>query len=112
MAAKKTNQVRKFPLPTPHDYEVIKSPVVTEKSMKIMQTKSAIVLKCDENANATEIKKAFEAIFNKKVARVNTVRVSARAKKLGRFEGTVPGYKKAFIKLAEGETLDLFEESK
>lgn len=108
----KTTVVRKFPLPTTHDYEVIKTPLVTEKSMASMQSGNKIVLKVAVDANATEIKKAFEAIFNKKVDRVNTVNVRAKDKKLGRFEGSVSAYKKAIIKLAEGETLNLFEEEK
>ena len=108
----KTTVVRKFPLPTTHDYEVIKTPLVTEKSMASMQSGNKIVLKVAVDANATEIKKAFEAIFNKKVDRVSTVNVRAKDKKLGRFEGSVSAYKKAIIKLAEGETLNLFEEEK
>lgn len=108
----KTSEVRKFPLPSQHDYEVIKSPLVTEKSMRLMQDGKKIVLKVAVGTNATEIKKAFESIFNKKVAKVNTVNVRAKAKKMGRFEGFVPAYKKAIITLAEGETLDLFQEEK
>jgi len=107
-----TAEVRKFPLPSQHDFEVINAPLVTEKSMKLMQDNNKIVLKVSVDANATEIKKAFEAIFNKKVSRVNTVNVRSKAKKMGRFEGSVPAYKKAIISLAKGETLDLFEEEK
>lgn len=110
--AKKTAEVRKFPLPTAHDYEVLRTPVVTEKSMKLMQTGSKIVLKVKKEATAPEIKRAFESIFNRKVAKINTINVRAKDKKLGRFDGTVPAYKKAIITLAEGETLDLFAEEK
>ncbi len=112
MATKKTQEVRKFPVPTPHDYEVLKTPVVTEKSMKLMQEQNTIVLKVNQSVTAPEIKHAFEAIFNKKVARINTINVRSKDKKLGRFEGSVSAYKKAIIKLADGESLDLFEESK
>ena len=110
--ASKTVEVRKFPLPTTHDYEVIKTPLITEKSMQLMQQGNKIVLKVAKEANATEIKNAFEAIFNRKVEKVNTVNVRSKDKKLGRFEGSVPAFKKAIIKLAAGETLDLFEEEK
>ena len=110
--AKKTAEVRKFPLPTAHDYDVLETPVVTEKSMKLMQSGNKIVLRVNKNATAPEIKRAFESIFNRKVAKINTVNVRAKDKKLSRFEGTVPAYKKAIITLAEGETLDLFAEEK
>ncbi len=110
--AKKTAEVRKFPLPTVHDYEVVKSPLVTEKSMQLMQAGNKIVIKVAKEANATDIKKAFEAIFNRKVEKVNTVNVRAKDKKMGRYEGLTSPYKKAIIKLAPGETLDLFTEEK
>ena len=64
----------------------------------------------DVNANKIEIKNAFESIFGKKVEKVNTVNVRAKAKRMGRFEGKTSAYKKAYIKLAKGESLDLFQE--
>lgn len=107
--AKKVEE-RKFPLPVAHDYEVIVKPVVTEKSLRLMQEENKITVKVAPGSNSVEIKKAFEAIFNKKVERVNIVNVRTKAKRMGRFEGTVPAYKKAIIKLAPGEALDLFQE--
>ena len=58
-----------------------------------------------------EIKDAFEAIFGVKVAKVNVINVAPRAKRMGRYEGQVSGYKKAIIKLAEGQSLDLYSEA-
>ncbi|MGI6378314.1 50S ribosomal protein L23 [bacterium] len=110
--ASKSAEVRKFPLPTEHDYAVLKTPLVTEKSMKLMQDGQRIVLKVAVGATAPEIKKAFESIFNRKVKRINTANVRSKPKKMGKFEGTVPAYKKAIIILAEGESLDLFAEEK
>lgn len=100
----------KFPEPTIHDFSVISTPVITEKSMKLMQEGNKIVLKVAKDANADEIKNAFEAIFGKKVEKINTVNVRAKAKRMGRFEGKTSAYKKAYIKLAKGESLDLFQE--
>ena len=79
----------KFPEPTIHDFSVISVPVITEKSMKLMQEGNKIVLKVAKDANADEIKNAFESIFGKKVEKVNTVNVRAKAKRMGRFEGKV-----------------------
>ncbi len=102
----------KFAEPTEHDFSVILTPVVTEKSMNLMRENNKIVLKVAKTANAEEIKSAFERIFGKKVEKVNTVNVRAKAKRMGRYEGKTSAYKKAYIKLAKGETLDLFEEEK
>ena len=52
----------------------------------------------------------FSSIFNKKVEKVNILNVRARNKRVGRYEGVVGGWKKAIIKLAPGETLDLFNQ--
>ena len=101
---------KKYQLPTTHDYAVIIKPVVTEKSLRLMQTENKITLRVSKDSNSTEIKQAFESIFNKKVARVNIVNVRSREKHLGRFVGEVGSYKKAIVKLAPGETLDLFQE--
>ncbi len=111
-AAKVEVKDGKFPLPTPHDYEVIVKPIVTEKSLRLMQTENKITVKVAKGANSIEIKKAFEAIFNKHVERVNIVNVRSKEKRVGRFAGLVGAYKKAIIKLAPGETLDLFQEEK
>ncbi|MDD4123331.1 MAG: 50S ribosomal protein L23 [Bacilli bacterium] len=102
----------KYPAATQFDYEIIKRPVVTEKSLKLMQTENKITVKVAKDANSTAIKKAFEAIFNKKVERVNIVNVRRKPKRVGRFDGFMGAYKKAIIKLAPGETLDLFEDKK
>lgn len=108
----KTNQEVKFPAVTAHDFEVIVAPIVTEKSMNLTQTQNKITLKVKKDANSLEIKHAFEAIFNKKVEKVNIVNVRARAKRVGRFSGFTSAYKKAIITLKKGETLDLFKDEK
>lgn len=109
---KKETTAKKFRDATPRDYEVIIAPVVTEKSLRLMQTENKITVKVAAKANSIEIKDAFEAIFDKKVERVNIANVRSRSKRLGRYVGRVGGYKKAIVKLAAGETLDLFEEEK
>ena len=70
-----------------------------------------VTVKVNAKSNKDEIKYAFEAIFGVKVAKVNVINVRPRAKRLGRFEGQVSGYKKAIIKLAEGQSLDLYSEA-
>ena len=92
-------------------FDVIISPVLTEKSMNLTQTQNKVTIKVNAKSSKEEIKDAFEAIFGVKVAKVNVINVRPRAKRLGRFDGQVSGYKKAIIKLAEGQSLDLYSEA-
>lgn len=90
------------------DYmNVIKAPIVTEKSAALSADGKKLVLKVAKDANKIQIKQAVEKIFNVKVTNVNTVNVRAKKKRVGRYEGTTKAYKKAYITLAEGSKLDL-----
>lgn len=90
-----------------HDFDVIIEPVVTEKTMKLTQDYNKVTVKVAKGTNKIQIKEAFEKLFGVKVINVNTSYVRAKAKRMGRYEGTVSGYKKAIITLAEGQSLDL-----
>mgnify|MGYP000752632905 CR=1 FL=1 len=95
---------RKFAAPTLKALDVIIAPVVTEKTMKLQQEENKVTVKVSPKANKTEVKIAFESIFNVKVVDVNIVNVRAKAK---RVEGKVSGYKKAIITLSPEENLNL-----
>ncbi len=87
-------------------YEVIRSPVVTEKSTFISEY-NQIVFNVAIDSNKREIKEAIETLFKVKVKNVNTLRQNGKIK---RFKGTVgkrPEYKKAFITLEEGNSIDV-----
>jgi large subunit ribosomal protein L23 len=60
-------------------------------------------------ANKIEIKKAIEEIFSVRVTSVRTIRMPGKKKRMGRFEGKRPDWKKAVVTLKEGETIELFE---
>ena len=62
-----------------------------------------------KKANKIEIAKAVAEVFNVKVANVNTVNVSGKMKRMGRFVGKRSDYKKAIVKLAPGETIEFFQ---
>lgn len=102
-------EVRISNQPSEKDFSVIIEPILTEKSMQLMEKENKITVRVNVRSNATEIKKAFEAIFNVKVEKVNTANVRAHSKRVGRFVGVVGAYKKAIVKLAEGQALDLFK---
>ena len=113
--AKKVNKeevkVTKYAPVDVHDFDVIIEPIITEKTMKLLQEENKITLKVKKDANKIEIKNAFEAIFNVHVEKINVINVRPQAKRVGRYTGKVSGYKKALVKLAAGEALDLFKET-
>ena len=113
MAKKTTEEVKvtKFAPVSKHDFDVIIAPIVTEKTMRLLQEENKITLKVKKDANKIEIKNAFEAIFNVHVEKINVMNVRPQAKRVGRYTGKVSGYKKAIVKLAAGEALDLFRET-
>ncbi len=87
--------------------DVIKAPIITEKSANIQADGKKVVLKVDKNANKVQIRQAVESAFGVKVKSVNTVNVRPKKKRVGRYEGTTKAYKKAIVTLAEGSELDL-----
>ena len=74
-------------------YEIIKRPIITEKSVKLAET-NKYTFEVDKTANKIEIAKAIETIFNVKVVGVNTITVLPKHKRVGRYEGFKSGYKK------------------
>ena len=87
--------------------EIIKAPVVTEKSTKLNQDEQKYVFKVDPRANKYEIKNAIENIFKVKVVGVSTLNAKTKKKRVGRYSGLTNRYKKAIVTLADGETIEL-----
>lgn len=100
----------RFTKPTVKSFDTIICPVITEKSMTLMQEYNKVTVKVAPKANRAEVKLAFEAVFQVKVKDVKIVNVRSKSKRAGRYEGTVPAYKKAIVTLEEGQALDLFKE--
>ena len=90
-------------------YDIILKPVVTEASMDMLAEKK-YTFKVAQDANKIEIKKAIEEIFGVKVEKVTTMNFDGKLKRMGRFEGRRPSYKKAVVKLAaDSKTIEFFE---
>ena len=87
--------------------DVIKAPIITEKSSDLAQNNNTIVFSVDVKANKTQIKQAVEKIFNVKVEKVNTVNVKPKKKRVGRYVGKTNKVKKAIVKLCEGSSIEL-----
>ena len=87
--------------------EIIKAPVITEKSSNIASNDRKYVFKVDAKANKSQIKDAIEKIFKVKVESVNTVNVHPKKKRVGRYSGMTNKYKKAIVTLVNGNKIDL-----
>ena len=88
-------------------YEVIKSPVVTEKSSMQNENLNKVTFLVEGTANKIEIKRAVEKIFDTEVVKVNTRWIKGKVKRLGRYEGRRADKKRAIITLAEGKKIDV-----
>ena len=86
--------------------EIIKAPVITEKSMADKEN-GKYTFKVDPRANKIEIKNAIEKIFNVKVTSIRTLNVKPKKRRVGRYTGLTNRTKKAIVTLAEGQTIDL-----
>ena len=92
-----------------HIYEVIRRPIVTEKSSMLSDSERQYVFEVDERANKIQIREAVEVIFDKDVKNVRTMIVPAKRARRGRnWYRRKSAWKKAIVTLAEGQELDLF----
>jgi len=90
-------------------YSVIKKPHVTEKTSLGSDETNTVTIVVDRDANKIEIKQAVEALFKVKVADVRTVNVSGKVKRFGRNFGKRSNWKKAYVSLQKGQSIDFFE---
>ena len=87
--------------------DTIKAPVITEKGSRLAQDEGKYLFKVDAKASKSEIKEAVEKIFKVKVDSISTINVKPKKRRVGRYAGMSNKYKKAIVKLAEGQTIDL-----
>jgi large subunit ribosomal protein L23 len=92
-----------------HKYEVLRRPVLTEKTDILGEQYNQYVFEVAKQANKTQIKDAVEAIFDVKVEVVRTMIVPGKPRRWGRHTSRTPSWKKAMVQLAKGERIDLFE---
>lgn len=90
-------------------YQVLIGPMLTEKGTLLKETDNKVLFRVARGANKIEIKNAVETIFKVKVDRVSTMNYKGKKKRMGRHEGKRPDWKKAVVKLKEGEKLDFIE---
>ncbi len=90
-------------------YEIIKRPLITEKTTLQKEEHNKVTFEVDGNANRVEIKRAIEKIFNVRVANVRTMQVRGKVKRRGRILGKRRNWKKAIATLMAGERIEFFE---
>jgi len=90
-------------------YDIIRGPVVTEKTTLQKEINNQLTFKVDKKANRVEIKDAVERNFNTKVKQVRTIQVKGKVKQRGRIIGKKEDWKKAIVTLMPGQKIEFFE---
>ncbi len=90
-------------------YEIIRRPLITEKTTIQKESFNQLTFEVDRKANRVEIKRAIEKIFNVRVAAVRTMQIIGKVKRRGRILGKRKDWKKAIVTLMPGERIDFFE---
>ena len=92
---------------------IIKKPVITERSTQLKEASNRYLFKVDVRANKRQIKDAVEELFNVKVKDVRTAvyrgKMSVVMNRAGRFSGLKPNWKKAYVTLEEGNSIEIFD---
>lgn len=91
------------------DYDIIRRPIITEKTNIQKETSNQVTFEVDPRANRIEIQRAIEKIFKVKVANTCTMNVSGKYKRRGRVLGKRKNWKKAIVTLMPGERIEFFE---
>jgi large subunit ribosomal protein L23 len=89
--------------------DLIKQPIITEKATRLLED-NQYVFDVVPKATKPEIKAAIESLFDVKVISVNTIRLAKKKRRVGRFVGFKPLYKRAIVTLKEGDSIALFPE--
>ena len=91
---------------TPRHYDIIRTPVITEKAT-LLSEHNKVVFRVADDASKDEIAAAVEALFNVKVTKVNTLNVKGKTKRFRGIMGKRADVKKAIVTLAEGQSIDI-----
>ena len=86
-------------------YNVLRRPVITEKGMGVKETQNTLVFEVELGATKTEVKQAVESLFKVKVVGVRTSIVEGKERRRGKFTGYRPDWKKAYVRLKDGEPM-------
>ncbi len=88
--------------------DIILRPIITEKSVKNTDLDNKYTFEVAKGANKTQVRQAIEAIFDVKVEKVNIVNVRPKNKRVGKHSGTTNAVRKAIVKVAQGQSINLY----
>ena len=91
------------------DYDIIRRPIITEKTNIQKDEVNQVTFEVDPRANRIEVQRAVEQIFNVKVAATRTMNVRGKVKRRGRIQGKRRDWKKAIVTLMPGQRIEFFE---
>lgn len=93
----------------PDVYRAVVRPLLTEKSSAAYAARKEYTFEANPRATKPEIRAAIEALFGVRVVHIRTLQQRAKRKTMGRTEGRRPRWKKAFVRLKEGDSIEVFE---
>lgn len=89
--------------------DIIVAPLITEKGTLVHETGNQFVFRVRRDANKHEIRRAVETLFKVKVEQVRTANYLGKMRRVGKWRGQRPQWKKAYVTLAPGQRIDFFE---
>ena len=93
-----------------YNTQIIKYPIITDKATRLLENNQYSFI-VDRYSDKSTIKAAIEYLFNVKVDKINTCRLPRKKKRVGKYMGWKPQYKKAIVSLREGDVINLFTEN-
>ena len=90
-------------------YDIVTSPLITEKGTMVNAEGNQVVFRVRRDANKEEIRQAVESLFKVRVEKVRTLNYLGKTRRVGRNIGRRSAWKKAYVTLAEGQRIDFFE---
>lgn len=90
--------------------QIVKYPIITDKATRLLENNQYSFV-VDRYSNKIAIKDAIEDLFNVKVVKINTCRLPRKKKRVGKYLGWKPQYKKAIVTLFEGDVINLFTDN-
>jgi large subunit ribosomal protein L23 len=90
--------------------QIVKYPIITDKATRLLENNQYSFV-VDRYSDKIEIKEAIENLFDVKVIKINTCRLPRKKKRVGKYVGWKPQYKKAIVTLSEGDVINLFTDS-
>lgn len=93
-----------------YNTQIIKYPIITDKATRLLENNQYSFI-VDRHSDKMTIKAAIEYLFNVKVLKVNTCRLPRKKKRVGKYIGWKPQYKKAIVSLAKGDVINLFTDN-